>query len=420
MKNINSLPVLLKNPKILLIGGGNVALEKARVLFENSIEYQVVSSEIKSEMQNFCSNFLQKEFDVSDLDGFDFVIDATGNEEVRERLLAEKSRRFFMLNRVDVPDDCDFFFSSLLQYGNLKVAVSSNGASPTLTQLVRNKIGRLLPAVLEDIARQKADERNVGYINKEETRDQINGILGEVTLVGCGPGDPELLTLKALNAIRYSEIVLYDNLISDEILDLVPEATEKIYVGKIGRSHQIQQEETNKLLLEYANAGYRVARLKNGDPFVFGRGNEEVEFLTENGIRVNVIPGISSAIGGPLSAGIPVTARGIATGFSVVSGCLQGGHTNNKWQEVLKLKTHTTVVLMGLTCVEEIVEKALEIGADPHLPVAIISKASLPDQSVIITTLTNLIKDSKLAERPALLVMGETVKAKMRNINFNR
>lgn len=409
MKKINSLPVLLKNPRILLIGGGNVALEKAAVLAKNNIEYRVVSNEIKEELNEYCSDIKIKNIESEDLEGFDFIVDATGNDEVRKLLLSEKEKRFFMLNRVDIPEDCDFYFSSLLQYANLKIAVSSDGASPTLTQLVRNRIVNLLPPILEDIAAQKLREREAGYINKIETREQINKALGEVTLVGCGPGDPELLTIKALNAIRFAEVVLYDNLISDEILKLVPENAIKIFVGKVGRSHQVQQEETNRLLLEYVNAGYRVARLKNGDPFVFGRGSEEVEYLIENGIKVSVIPGISSAIGGPLSAGIPVTAREISSGFSVVSGCLKGGETNNNWYELLKIKNHTVVVLMGLTCVEEIVENALGIGAEPEMPAAIISKASLPDQKVIVTTIKNLPAESKNAERPALLVFGEVV-----------
>ena len=232
----------------------------------------------------------------------------------------------------------------------------------------------------------------------------------KVFLVGCGIGDPELLTLKALKSIEHADVVLYDHLISDEIMQLVPKGTKKIYVGKQKGYHSKSQEKINALIIKHAKKGRVVARLKSGDPFVFGRGAEELSDLFSENIAAEVIPGISSSISGPLMGNIPITARGYASGFTVVSAHLKGNSVNLDWVELLGKENHTVVVLMGLSRVNEIVEEAARLGISKKKPCAIISNASRPNQKVVSTTLKRLVADAKDIERPAILVFGDVVK----------
>lgn len=409
MEEIKSLPVLFRNPKILLIGGGKVALQKAKVLLDNEIDFSVVAQTLCDELNTLNTKHKIKSFEKEDADNFNIIIDATGNREVNLLLKEIKKERFFLLNTVDVPEECDFYFSSLLRYKNLKIAVSSNGASPTVTQIVRDKIKEFLPATLGGLIEQKSLERELGIIDIERTKEETEKLFGKVYLIGCGIGDPELLTLKAYKTIQTVDVVFYDNLITEEILNLVPPHVEKIYVGKEKGNHSASQDAINKLLLDYAKQGYSVARLKNGDPYIFGRGAEEAEFLIRNGINVEVIAGISSAIAAPLSAGIPPTARGYSSGITIVTAHNDGCTFNSNWIELLKIQNHTVIVLMGLTQTEKIVEDALLKGVDKKLPAAIISNASRKNQTTIITTLENLADASRDADKPAVLVFGNVV-----------
>ncbi|PHS34327.1 MAG: uroporphyrinogen-III C-methyltransferase [Sulfurovum sp.] len=231
----------------------------------------------------------------------------------------------------------------------------------------------------------------------------------QVFLIGCGLGDVELLTIKAYNCIQNVDVVLFDYLISKEIMQIVPPNTVKIYVGKEKDNHSKPQEEINELILQYVQKGFTVARLKSGDPFIFGRGAEELLYLTQEGIKTEVIPGISSSISAPLMANIPVTARGYASSFTVVSAHLKGNKINLDWIDLLHKKNHTVVVLMGLSCVKDIVKEAQSQGVNIHKPVAIISNASRKNQSVKICTLTNLEEEAVYALKPAIMVFGDTV-----------
>lgn len=232
---------------------------------------------------------------------------------------------------------------------------------------------------------------------------------GKVYLVGCGLGDVELLTLKAARIISEAPVILYDHLISAEILELIPHQSKKIYVGKQKSCHSVSQEEINALIAEYADQGLDVARLKSGDPYIFGRGTEEALYLIERGYEVDVIAGISSSVAGPACAGIPPTARGYAASFSVVSAHLKDSAFNADWLGLLLLSNHTTVVLMGLTLVGRIKEAALAIGVDGNLPAAIVSNASRPDQTTIVTTLNDIEEASCGAKSPAVLIFGDVV-----------
>lgn len=232
---------------------------------------------------------------------------------------------------------------------------------------------------------------------------------GKLYLIGCGPGDADLLTLKALKAIEKLDIALIDHLITQEIIDLIPPRTKVVFVGKEKGKHSFPQSEINAIITEYANQGYTVGRLKCGDPYIFGRGTEEAIYASQNKIKTEVIPGLSSALTGPLSAGIAPTTRGVSTGVSVVSAHLSGDRVNLSWIPMLGANDHTTVVLMGLSRIRQIVKEALNQGIDSTLPVAIISNATTAHQSSIITTLGELIAASKGAPKPAILVFGNVV-----------
>lgn len=421
--NYATLPIVLKDMKVLLIGGGNVALQKAEVMVRNNIAFEIVSETYIDAFETIEALKRTKRFEKDDIGEYRVVVDATGSESLMKQLLELKKTQGFLYNCVDVPAACDFFFAALIEYGAVKVAVSSAGASPTLAQAVRNKIGRMLPKTLASLAETLQIKRDRGIINTGEALFQANAMLGKVSLVGCGTGDAELLTLKAYRLIREADVVFVDHLISDEILNIIPETTIKVSVGKQKGVHCIQQEKINEMLIDYAQRGHDVARLKAGDPYIFGRGAEEAIALVEAGIRVDVVPGICSAIAGPLSAGIAPTARGYAANLSIVSAHLAGNILNTEWIDLLKLKNHTTVVLMGLSRAKEIVEAAIAAGVSPSIPAAIVSNASRSNQKRVITTLEALALAAEHAEKPAIIVFGNVVelhKVLPQHENFSR
>ena len=406
-----TLPVLLKDPRILLVGGGLVAYRKASVLNGNQVRFKILAKDLIAEFDALdpAVDIIKKALTESDLKAFNIIVDATGNPAVAELLLAEKQQRFVLINIVDFPEQSDFYFSSLLNYGRLKIAVSTDGASPTLGQVVRDKIKAMIPDNFAELVEEKAAERGRGVIDAVATRGQALTRLAQVYLIGCGPGDVNLLTLQAYACIRKMDVVLYDHLIPQQILDIVPDTTQQVYVGKQKEVHGRGQEEINQTILDYARQGLQVARLKSGDPYIFGRGAEEAEFLVQHGVRVQVLSGISSALSAPASAGIPLTARGYATNVSIVSAHLSGSRINTDWLPLLQIPNHTTVVLMGLSFAREITALALLSGVSSNMPVAIVSNASRETQRTIITTLADLPEESLRAERPAVLVFGEVV-----------
>ena len=277
---------------------------------------------------------------------------------------------------VDVPKLCDFYFMALTKNRPLQIAVSSNGASPTAAKHFRDECEALIPENIGEYLKKKQQQRDNKMIDIEKTKDELQSLNSKVYLVGCGLGDPDLLTLKAYKIIQSADVVLYDNLISEEIMALVPSLTNKVYVGKQKGHHSKSQNEINETILHYNAKGLSVARLKSGDPFIFGRGAEELSFLNEHHISCEVIPGISSAVSAPLLAGIPITARDFASSFSVVSPHSKGHSLNLTWIDLLHKKNHTVVVLMGLSRIPEILEEALAQNVPSSLPCAIISNAS--------------------------------------------
>ncbi|CAA6818980.1 MAG: Uroporphyrinogen-III methyltransferase (EC [uncultured Sulfurovum sp.] len=407
----NTLPILLKDPTILLIGGGNVALQKAQVLHENNIDFRLISKEFNEEILTLCQDVIQKKFKLMDIGKDSIIIDATGNEKIAKKLLRYKKNHDILLNVVDVPHLCDFYFMALTKNRPLQIAVSSNGASPTAAQYFRDECEALIPKNISEYLEKKQQQRDNNMINIEETNQELERLKSKVYLVGCGLGDPDLLTLKAYRIIQQADVVLHDNLISDEIMVLVPEATTKIYVGKKKGHHSKSQHDIHETILEYTAKGLTVARLKAGDPFIFGRGAEELLFLNEHNIPCEVIAGISSAISAPLVAGIPITARDYASSFSVVSPHSKGNSLNLKWIDLLQRENHTVVVLMGLSRIPEILAEATRQNVPNTMPCAIISNASRPNQKVATCTLETLEEASKGMLRPSILIFGDVVNA---------
>src|SRR5512143_901817 len=238
---------------------------------------------------------------------------------------------------------------------------------------------------------------------------------GEVYLVGAGPGDPELLTLRALKLMERAEVVLYDHLVSDAVLDLIPPAVERIYVGKQRANHTLRQEEINELLVRHARAGRRVVRLKGGDPFMFGRGGEEIDSLSANGIPFEVVPGITAALGVAAFAGIPLTHRDYAQACLFVTGHLKDGTMDLDWPALARPR-QTVVVYMGLLCLPVLCTKLIEHGQSPDLPAAVVQQGTAPTQRVVTGTLATL---PELAERaqlhgPTLIIVGDVVRLRGR------
>jgi len=412
MQKHSTLPILLKNQKILLLGGGNVALQKATVLSENNIEFTIISKEFKDEIFQTTTHLIRKEFKLEDIQNYYIIIDATGNEKVAQKLLEYKKTHNILLNVVDVPKYCDFYFMALTKNKPLQIAVSSNGASPTAAQFFRDECEALIPKDISLYLEKKQKQRDEGFIDIQQTKKELLKQKSKVYLVGCGLGDVELLTIKAYKILQSVDVILYDHLISDEILEVIPKSTEKVYVGKQKDFHSKSQEEINELILEYALKGLSVARLKSGDPFVFGRGAEELYDMSLHGITTEVIPGISSSISGCSEALIPITARGYAAGFTVVSAHLKGNNINLDWIDILNKENHTVVVLMGLSRAKEIQESAIQLGVSKNKACAIISNASRKNQNIIKCNLKDLYKNSINVARPAILVFGDVV-------NFN-
>ena len=232
---------------------------------------------------------------------------------------------------------------------------------------------------------------------------------GEVALVGAGPGDPELLTLKALNCLQQADVVLYDYLVSDEIMALIPSKTILVCVGKRAGHHSVPQEKTNQLLVDFAKQGHKVVRIKGGDPFVFGRGGEELEVLADAGVRFQVVPGITAAAGATAYAGIPLTHRDYAQSALFVTGHLKEESDDMDWSTLAR-GNQTLVIYMGLMKSHYIQNQLIKHGRDASTPIAIIERGTQIQQKVFSGSLSQLSELSKEAQAPSLIVVGEVVR----------
>ncbi|MFB2925579.1 siroheme synthase CysG [Aeromonas hydrophila] len=443
------LPIFcrLDNKPVLLVGGGEVAERKARLLLDAGAQLTVVAPELDPELAELAANgsieWLAGEFAPAQLTGKWLVVAATDRREVNALVYQSANQARIFANVVDDPKRSSFIMPSIIDRSPLMVAISSGGKAPVLARLLREKLEALLPQHLGAVAafagslreRVKARFASMGERRRFWERllgaDRLGQALargdsasanqladslfadesqtgGEVVLVGAGPGDPGLLTLHALRQMQQADVVVYDRLISDEVMGLVRRDARRIFVGKQAGNHCVPQEGINQLLLEEAKKGQRVVRLKGGDPFIFGRGGEELETLVGSGIGFQVVPGITAASGCAAYAGIPLTHRDHAQSVRFVTAHGKGGAQDLDWPLLAKDK-QTLVFYMGLSSCATIREQLLTHGKAGDTPVALIERGTQPSQRVIRGTLDQLPELAVGVESPALIMVGSVV-----------
>jgi uroporphyrin-III C-methyltransferase/precorrin-2 dehydrogenase/sirohydrochlorin ferrochelatase len=392
-------------------------------------------------------NLIQKSFEPDDIKNYSIIIASTDDSLVNSSISELAKKANIPVNVVDSPELSSFIMPSIVDRSPVIIAVSSAGKAPVLARIIRAKLETVIPSaygLLAEIAgeyRQKVKNRfsNIkdrrafwesafsgviaekvfsGRINEargdieEQLENSVEIDLGEVYLVGAGPGDPDLLTFKALRLIQQADVVLYDRLVSKGVMELVRRDSELIYVGKKGGSDEsTRQEDINEQLVKLAKSGKRVCRLKGGDPFIFGRGGEEIESLSEHGIPFQVVPGITAASGCSSYAGIPLTHRDYSQSCRFVTAHLKNGTTNLPWEEFV-IDQQTIVFYMALSGANYICQKLMEHGMDKNMPIAIIEKGTMPEQKVYISSLTKLpdLLAKENIHAPTLMIVGEVVK----------
>jgi uroporphyrin-III C-methyltransferase/precorrin-2 dehydrogenase/sirohydrochlorin ferrochelatase len=441
----------LKNRLCLLVGGGDVATRKGRLLSKAGARLRVVAPEISSELRELVAqnngDIFEREYQVGDLNDCVIAIAATDIESLNEQISNDAKARNLPVNVVDSPALCTYITPAIIDRSPLVIAISSGGESPVLARLIRAKLETLIPTSygrLAQIASSWRDRVKARFDDGDSRRRFWEKILqgpaaelvlngqegaaekviateiandddtitqGEVYLVGGGPGDPELLTLRALRLMQQADVVLYDRLVSDGVMELVRRDAERIYVGKRRAEHVMQQENINQLLVDLAKQGKRVLRLKGGDPFIFGRGGEEIELLAQNNIPFQVVPGITAASGCSAYAGIPLTHRDYAQSVRFVTGHLKSDDTNLSWPELAN-PTQTLVFYMGLVGLKGICESLIAHGRAANTPVALIEKGTTQEQRVLISDLASITEVVAVNDvhAPTLFIVGEVVK----------
>ena len=396
------------------------------------------------------------------LEGKRLVIAGTDDKNLNEQIYQDAKALNIPVNVVDTPHLCDFIFPAIVDRNPIVIGISSNGQAPVLARLLRARLETLIPQGYGKLAKLAGDMRaevkakiptltgrrqfwerafegkvsELMFAGREgdaeatlrqdlaQTADDLSQAVqtpsksdathstnGEVYVVGTGPGDAELLTFKALRLMQQADIVYYDALVSPQILDLCRRDADKVYVGKKRSEHAVAQQDLNQLLVDNAQKGKRVVRLKGGDPFVFGRGGEEIQALQAAGISYQVVPGISAANAAACYTGIPLTHRDHAQSVKFVSGFLKAGEPNTDFAQLLEPE-QTVVFYMGLSALERLTQGLIKAGKPADTPIAIISHASLPNQQVLTGTLTDIVAKQADANlpTPAIIIMGEVVK----------
>jgi uroporphyrin-III C-methyltransferase/precorrin-2 dehydrogenase/sirohydrochlorin ferrochelatase len=442
------LPIFakLESRPCLVVGGGDVALRKVHLLLKAGIDVTVcapqVDTRILEKAQAKQLKVIQQCFSSDLLIGKWLVIAATNQKMINQQVATAANKLQLLVNVVDAPELSSFIMPSIVDRSPIIVAISSSGNAPVLARLIRERLETLLPMHLGRLAtisgefrhRVKKVIKNVSlrrrYWEKLFGNGRLASLLekgqtdnalklmeedltsdvayGEVALVGAGPGDPSLLTLKALQLMQQAEVVLYDRLVSSEILDLVRRDADLISVGKNAGNHEVAQSRTNEMLVEYARQGKKVVRLKGGDSFIFGRGGEELEQLVEAGIAFQVVPGITAASGCSAYAGIPLTHRDFSQSVTFVTGHRKRDGDALNWQ-ALSISNQTLVIYMGILEAEEIQMQLLHFGRAKDTPVALISNGTRPDQHVLLGKLSELVQLAGGVQGPTLIIIGEVV-----------
>jgi uroporphyrin-III C-methyltransferase/precorrin-2 dehydrogenase/sirohydrochlorin ferrochelatase len=446
------LPVFLnlKGRACLVVGAGGVAARKIELLIRAGANITVIAKEVSAQVLELEAshhiNLRHKSFASSDVNGFRLVVSATNDINTNLKVAKAAEEHNIPVNVVDNPALCSFIFPAIIDRSPIIAAVSSGGAAPVLARLLRAKMETVIAPQYGKLASlaekfrhsvkqqiKEPTQRRIfwencfqgpiselvfaGRANEAEQQLQKNLIeqdstnnQGEVYLVGAGPGAPDLLTFRALRLMQQADVVVYDRLVSPEIIDMARRDSEKIYVGKERQDHVLPQESINLLLANLAKAGKRVARLKGGDPFIFGRGGEEIETLMQQGINFQVVPGITAASGCASYAGIPLTHRDHAQSCTFVTGHLKDGTINLNWTQ-LAAPNQTIVIYMGLVGLEQICQSLIEHGSSKDLPIALVQQGTTSNQKVITGTLQTL--PAKIAKQPVkaptLIIIGTVV-----------
>ena len=442
----------LRGRDCLVVGGGERTAQKLRLLLRAGARPTVLTEQANREIRAWASEgkvHIQEAalegrgWPAVDLSAYALIVIADAPEDLTKTLSAAARKANIPVNVVDRPDLSNFVTPGIVDRDPVLVAIGSSGAAPVLVRRLREQIERLLPARLGALARfaqrYRATVTETGVDGsprrfweaffdgpiarlvlagrKREAADamlqRINAApadeeSGSVALVGAGPGDPDLLTLRALRAMQDADVVVYDRLIGDGILDLVRRDAERIYVGKAPGNHTLDQDGINALLAARAREGRRVVRLKGGDPFLFGRGGEELAYLRDRGITVEVIPGITAAAGCAAAAGMPLTHRGAAAGVTFISGHSRAGGEEPDWS-ALAASGNTLAIYMGVGGAGHAARRLLDRGMRPNTPVAVIENGTRPDQRVVRDTLAGLAAGLSRhgITGPAIIVIGE-------------
>jgi uroporphyrin-III C-methyltransferase/precorrin-2 dehydrogenase/sirohydrochlorin ferrochelatase len=446
---VNYFPLFfdLRRQRVLVVGAGAVALRKVQLLERAHAAITVVAPQVAPELVQLAAagtiELHVREFAAGDLEGARLVIVATARRAVNRWIASLAEARGIPVNVVDDRKASRVIVPAIIDRDPVIVAVSSAGTSPVLARRLRERLEALVPqriglwatwlAGMRAAARRRipsvdarrryfemlvdgpaerrfaaGDESGARRIAQRLMASSAASPAGQVTLVGAGPGDPELLTLKALRALQDADVILHDRLVPVAVLDYARRDAERVCVGKAAGGGGTPQEAINELLIEHARRGRRVVRLKGGDPFIFGRGGEELEALARAGIAFSVIPGISAANGCAAYAGIPLTHRDHAHSVSFVTGHGEEAGGEPDWTSLARPKT-TAVFYMGLARLEHIVARLIEHGAPPERPAALIAHGTTAEQQVVVATVATIRSQAaaRRIESPALLVVGE-------------
>ena len=442
-------PIFLKlaGERVLVVGGGEVALRKVRLLLRAEARIQIVARELHAELTQLGLARSAAEFDPGQLDGCRLAIAATDDAALNAQVAVAAKARGVPVNVVDDEAASTYITPSIVDRAPVLVAISSGGAAPILARRLREKIEGLVPAAYGRIAtflsamrgrlkaapieqRRAVTEQFLDGVGAQRllsgdeaaatrTLDQLlagRAPAGEVYLVGAGPGDPDLLTFRALRLMQQADVVLHDRLVAPKILDLVRRDAERTFVGKGPKQHEMSQQDINDLLVKLAKQGRRVLRLKGGDPFIFGRGGEEIESLAAEGIAFQVVPGITAANGCAAYAGIPLTHRDYAQSVTFVTGhAKQDGQLALDWPGLAK-KGQTVVFYMGRSSLPALCTELVKHGLPRDWPAALVEEGTSSRQRVIAGTLDDLTAKVEKAgvTGASLVIVGEVVKLRER------
>ena len=443
----------LQQQACLVVGAGPVALRKIRLMLSAGADVTVIAPQMCDDLRSEFGDkitYHARKFEESDIHGYCLITAATNFPEVNKLISSLAKANNVPVNVVDQPELCSFITPSIIDRSPVLIAISTGGGAPVLARNLRSKLEAFIPAsygklasamnlcrdklkkaVPEERGRRifwdKIVQGNIAenFFSGRETEGEAllhqaiedaskegenANKVGEVWLIGAGPGDPDLLTFRALRLMQQADVVLYDRLVSDEILNLTRRDADRIYVGKKRANHAVPQGQINQQLVDLALEGKSVVRLKGGDPFIFGRGGEEIELLAESGVPFQIVPGITAASGCATYAGIPLTHRDHAQSCTFVTGHLKDGSVDLNWK-ALATPNQTVIIYMGLVGLPTICEKLIQHGVSKDMPIALVQQGTTQNQKVFTGTLSTMVEliKGKEVQAPTLIIIGSVV-----------